>query len=260
MAQARGRLLGRRRSPRAAGRVPRPARVPAARARPPRRRLGRRVRDAARSTSSARSSQREVEPGELVVIDEDGRALRRRPCRRQAPRRALHLRVLLPRAPRLDDSTASRSTAPACAWASGSPARRPVDADLVMPIPDSGTPAAIGFARESGIPFGEGLIKNRYVGRTFIQPEQGMREQGIRMKFNPLDGRRRQARRHRRRLDRARHHHAPDRRDAVRRRARPRCTSASRRRRSSRRASTASTSPTRTSSSRPTASSRKCAS
>ena len=62
----------------------------------------------------------------------------------------------------------------------------PVDADLVMPIPDSGTPAAIGFARASGIPFGEGLIKNRYVGRTFIQPEQGMREQGIRMKFNPL--------------------------------------------------------------------------
>jgi amidophosphoribosyltransferase len=62
----------------------------------------------------------------------------------------------------------------------------PVDADLVLPIPDSGTPAAIGFARESGIPFSEGLIKNRYVGRTFIQPEQGMREQGIRMKFNPL--------------------------------------------------------------------------
>jgi amidophosphoribosyltransferase len=62
----------------------------------------------------------------------------------------------------------------------------PVDADLVLPIPDSGTPAAIGFARASGIPFSEGLIKNRYVHRTFIQPEQGMREQGIRMKFNPL--------------------------------------------------------------------------
>jgi amidophosphoribosyltransferase len=62
----------------------------------------------------------------------------------------------------------------------------PVDADLVLPIPDSGTPAAIGFARAAGIPFSEGLIKNRYVGRTFIQPEQGMREQGIRMKFNPL--------------------------------------------------------------------------
>jgi amidophosphoribosyltransferase len=62
----------------------------------------------------------------------------------------------------------------------------PVEADLVLPIPDSGTPAAIGFARAAGIPFSEGLIKNRYVGRTFIQPEQGMREQGIRMKFNPL--------------------------------------------------------------------------
>jgi amidophosphoribosyltransferase len=62
----------------------------------------------------------------------------------------------------------------------------PVDADLVLPIPDSGTPAAIGFARATGIPFSEGLIKNRYVGRTFIQPEQGLREQGIRLKFNPL--------------------------------------------------------------------------
>jgi amidophosphoribosyltransferase len=65
-------------------------------------------------------------------------------------------------------------------------AEAPADADLVLPIPDSGTPAAIGFARAAGIPFSEGLIKNRYVGRTFIQPEQGMREQGIRMKFNPL--------------------------------------------------------------------------
>jgi amidophosphoribosyltransferase len=62
----------------------------------------------------------------------------------------------------------------------------PADADLVMPIPDSGTPAAIGFARAAGIPFSEGLIKNRYVGRTFIQPEQGLREQGIKLKFNPL--------------------------------------------------------------------------
>ena len=62
----------------------------------------------------------------------------------------------------------------------------PVDADLVMPIPDSGTPAAIGFSRASNIPFSEGLIKNRYVGRTFIEPDQGLREQGIRLKFNPL--------------------------------------------------------------------------
>jgi amidophosphoribosyltransferase len=61
-----------------------------------------------------------------------------------------------------------------------------VDADLVLPIPDSGTPAAIGFSRARGIPFSEGLIKNRYVGRTFIQPDQGLREQGIKLKFNPL--------------------------------------------------------------------------
>jgi amidophosphoribosyltransferase len=62
----------------------------------------------------------------------------------------------------------------------------PVEADLVLGVPDSGTPAAIGFARASGIPFSEGLIKNRYVGRTFIQPDQALREHGIKTKFNPL--------------------------------------------------------------------------
>ncbi len=62
----------------------------------------------------------------------------------------------------------------------------PVDADLVLPIPDSGTPAAIGFSRATGIPFSEGLIKNRYVGRTFIEPDQELRRQGIKLKFNPL--------------------------------------------------------------------------
>jgi amidophosphoribosyltransferase len=62
----------------------------------------------------------------------------------------------------------------------------PVEADLVLPIPDSGTPAAIGFSRALKIPFSEGLIKNRYVGRTFIEPDQGLREQGIKLKFNPL--------------------------------------------------------------------------
>jgi amidophosphoribosyltransferase len=62
----------------------------------------------------------------------------------------------------------------------------PADADLVLPIPDSGTPAAIGFSRELGIPFSEGLIKNRYIGRTFIQPDQELRRLGVRLKFNPL--------------------------------------------------------------------------
>ena len=62
-----------------------------------------------------------------------------------------------------------------------------VSQDRTHGSPDSGTPAAVGFARASGIPFSEGLIKNRYVGRTFIQPDQALREQGIRLKYNPLD-------------------------------------------------------------------------
>jgi len=62
----------------------------------------------------------------------------------------------------------------------------PVEADLVIGVPDSGIPAAIGYSQSSGIPFGDGLIKNRYVGRTFIQPTQAMREAGIRVKLNPL--------------------------------------------------------------------------
>ncbi|OGG13035.1 amidophosphoribosyltransferase [Candidatus Gottesmanbacteria bacterium RIFCSPHIGHO2_01_FULL_39_10] len=62
----------------------------------------------------------------------------------------------------------------------------PVKADLVVAVPDSGTSAALGYSKASGIPFGEALIKNRYIGRTFISPEQHLREQGVRMKFNPM--------------------------------------------------------------------------
>ncbi|MBV9579981.1 MAG: amidophosphoribosyltransferase [Chloroflexi bacterium] len=62
----------------------------------------------------------------------------------------------------------------------------PVAADFVMPVPDSATPAAIGFARAAGLPYREGLVKNRYIGRTFIQPQQSQREFGVDLKFNPL--------------------------------------------------------------------------
>lgn len=62
----------------------------------------------------------------------------------------------------------------------------PVEADIIMPVPESGIPAAIGFSAESTIPYGEGLIKNRYIGRTFIQPSQEMREMGVRIKLNPI--------------------------------------------------------------------------
>ena len=63
---------------------------------------------------------------------------------------------------------------------------QPAEADLVIPVPDSAIPAAIGYAEQSGLPFREGLIKNRYVGRTFIQPGQTSREASVRLKFNPL--------------------------------------------------------------------------
>ena len=62
----------------------------------------------------------------------------------------------------------------------------PVEADLVIPVPESGTPAAVGYARASGIPYGAGFVKNSYVGRTFIQPSQTIRQLGIRLKLNPL--------------------------------------------------------------------------
>ena len=62
----------------------------------------------------------------------------------------------------------------------------PVEADLVVGVPDSATVAGIGYAQKSGIPHGEGLMKNRYVGRTFIAPDQRMRDLGVKMKFNPL--------------------------------------------------------------------------
>jgi amidophosphoribosyltransferase len=63
---------------------------------------------------------------------------------------------------------------------------QPADADVVIPVPDSAIPAAIGYAEASGLPFREGLIKSRYVGRTFIQPAQGSRDEAVRLKFNPL--------------------------------------------------------------------------
>ena len=84
----------------------------------------------------------------------------------------------------------------------------PAEADLVMPAPDSGTPAAIGFSRASGIPFSEGLIKNRYVGRTFIEPDQAPARAGHPPEVQPALRGRGQARRARRRLDRPREHDA----------------------------------------------------
>ena len=128
--------------------------------------------------------EREVAPGELIVIDADGlHATQAVERQREGALCIFEFFYLARPDSRLDGVEIYGSRV---RMGEHLAQQAPVEADLVIPIPDSGTPAAIGFARKSGIPFGEGLIKNRYVGRTFIQPEQGMREQGIRIKYNPL--------------------------------------------------------------------------
>jgi amidophosphoribosyltransferase len=126
---------------------------------------------------------RDVRPGEVVWIDADGlHAAQAVPSSREA----LCIFELVYFA-RPDSRLAGREVyATRVRMGERLAAEAPAAADFVMPIPDSGTPAAIGFSKASGIPFEEGLIKNRYVHRTFIQPDQGLREQGIRLKFNPL--------------------------------------------------------------------------
>jgi amidophosphoribosyltransferase len=128
--------------------------------------------------------EREVAPGELVAVDDQG--VRSTQALPTANGGALCLFEFIYLA-RPDSRLAGIEVHEArVRMGERLAAEAPVEADLVMPVPDSGTPAAIGFARASGIAFSEGLIKNRYVGRTFIQPDQGLREQGIKLKFNPL--------------------------------------------------------------------------
>ncbi|KGM14194.1 amidophosphoribosyltransferase [Cellulomonas bogoriensis] len=125
---------------------------------------------------------REVEPGELVAIDADG--LRTRQFAEKTPTGCVFEYVYLARP---DTSISGRSVHAARVEMGRALAREhPVDADLVIPVPESGTPAAIGYAAESGIRYAQGLTKNAYVGRTFIQPSQTLRQLGIRLKLNPL--------------------------------------------------------------------------
>jgi amidophosphoribosyltransferase len=125
---------------------------------------------------------REVEPGELLAIDEHG--LRSERFAPPAPKGCLFEYVYLARP---DTTIAGRSVHASRVETGRQLAREhPAEADLVIPVPESGTPAAVGFAEESGIPFGIGLVKNAYVGRTFIQPSQSIRQLGIRLKLNPL--------------------------------------------------------------------------
>ncbi len=126
---------------------------------------------------------REVAPGEVIVIDEKGinvvgkvRSARKNFC--------LFEYIYLAR----PDSVFNKQLVHQVRQRSGEVLAHesPIGADMVVAVPDSGTSAAIGYSKASGIPYGEVLIKNRYIGRTFIQPEQHIREMGVKIKFNPL--------------------------------------------------------------------------
>lgn len=125
---------------------------------------------------------REVEPGEFIAID--GAGIRSQHWAKEDPKGCLFEYVYLAR----PDTTIAGRGIHATRVAVGEQLARehPVEADLVIPVPESGTPAAIGYSRASGIPYGAGFVKNSYVGRTFIQPSQTIRQLGIRLKLNPL--------------------------------------------------------------------------
>ena len=125
---------------------------------------------------------REVEPGEIIAINENGLNSYREEIERKAlcvfeyiyfarPDSVIDGRLLYPARQAMGEVLAQE---------------HPVEADLVMGVPDSATAAAIGYSRYSGIPLCEGLLKNRYVGRTFIEPDQRIRDLGVQLKFNPL--------------------------------------------------------------------------
>jgi amidophosphoribosyltransferase len=125
---------------------------------------------------------REVEPGELLAIDAEG--IRSSRFANPEPKGCVFEYVYLARP---DTTIAGRSVhATRVEIGRRLAAEHPIDADLVIPTPESGTPAAVGYAQGSGIPYGQGLVKNAYVGRTFIQPSQTIRQLGIRLKLNPL--------------------------------------------------------------------------
>jgi amidophosphoribosyltransferase len=128
---------------------------------------------------------REVEPGEMIVIDATGyRSVRPFDQERVDPKLCLFEFVYFSRP---DGRLYGQNVHRARVRMGGQLAEQaPVDADMVMGVPESGIPAAEGYAKRSGIPFGQGLVKNRYIGRTFIAPNQELRALGVRMKLNPL--------------------------------------------------------------------------
>lgn len=125
---------------------------------------------------------REIEPGELVAIDSNGVHSRRFAVRHSNTCVFEYVYLARPDTVIGDRQIVAARREMGALLAT----EAPIEADLVIPTPESGTPAAIGYAEESGIPFAHGLVKNAYVGRTFIQPTQSLRQLGIRLKLNPL--------------------------------------------------------------------------
>jgi amidophosphoribosyltransferase len=125
---------------------------------------------------------REIEPGEIVSISANGVESYREPSGRHALCIFEYIYFARP-----DSTINGRLLYPArMGMGTGLAEEYPVDADLVIGVPDSATAAGVGYAQRSGIPMVEGLIKNRYVGRTFIEPDQRIRDLGVKLKFNPL--------------------------------------------------------------------------
>jgi amidophosphoribosyltransferase len=126
---------------------------------------------------------REVQPGEVIIVDADG--LHAEQVVESDPEALCMFEYIYFARP--DSSIRDQRIYPMRMAMGAELAREfPVEADIVIGVPDSATAAAIGYADESGLPFREGLIKNRYVGRTFIQPDQRLREAGVHLKFNPV--------------------------------------------------------------------------
>ncbi|HYL57243.1 MAG TPA: amidophosphoribosyltransferase [Candidatus Acidoferrales bacterium] len=126
---------------------------------------------------------REIDPGEMIVVDEDGMRTMS-PFAHAPTRRCIFEYVYFSRP---DSQVYGRNVYQVRKQQGRALAREsPAEADIVVPVPDSGTPAALGFAEESGIPFEMGLVRSHYVGRTFIEPRESIRHFGVKIKFNPI--------------------------------------------------------------------------
>ena len=135
---------------------------------------------------------REIEPGEVVTISDDGGVASWRPFPKAVPKQCVFEFIYVARP---DSVIFGRSVDEVRKNLGRALARQaPVDADIVMAVPDSSNPAALGYSHESGLPFDMGFIRNHYVGRTFIEPDQGIRDFGVKIKLNParnaVDGKR----------------------------------------------------------------------